>query len=289
MSNTRAEARSTGATGVVVGLVALLVVAHLVAVVVLLGAPERLSLVHQVAGLAASVLGITGTVLAARTFAPEDHLRRVWTLYAVGAALLFVASSLRVGWMLAHPDVDFFQSPLATPRTVLVVLLNVFNSLAPVLLVLTYRRSGLKPPRTLAVMVLYAVGVAVALYVVGPVVANTLANIREHGYSAEVAASFASIVGDLFTVAFIAPILRVAYMLRGGRLSWPWWAMAASGLAWIVFDVRPDVHAASATTVALFFVARTAAIALVGASGLLQRAALAPEASRPGGAPVVAA
>lgn len=277
MSNTRADARSSGATGVVVGLVAALVVAHLVAVVTLLGAPERLTLVHQLAGLAASVLGITGTVLAARTFAPGDHLRRVWTLYAVGAALLFVASSLRVGWMLSQPDVDFFQSPLATPRTVLVVLLNVFNSLAPVLLVLTYRRSGLKPPRTPSVMALYAVGIAVAFWVVGPVIARTVDTIRDNGYSAEVAASFASILGDLFTVALVAPILRVAYMMRGGRLSWPWWAMAASGVAWIVFDIRPTESASA--VVALSFVARTAAIALVGAAGLLQRAALAPDAA----------
>jgi hypothetical protein len=276
MSNPRVDARSSGATGVVVGLVALLVVAHLVAVVAWLGEPGRLPLVHQLAGLAASVLGISGTLAAARTFAPEDHLRRVWALYAVGASLLFVASALRVGWMVAVPDVDFFQSPLATPRTVLIVLLNVFNSVAPVLLVLTYRRSGLVPPRTVAVMALYAVGALLALLVVRPVLVRTVGHFQAHGYSAEVTANVASIIGDLFTLGLIAPILRVAYMLRGGRLSWPWWAMAASGVAWIVFDVRPTEHADAA---ALFYVARTAAIALVGASGLLQRAALAPEAT----------
>jgi hypothetical protein len=176
--------------------------------------------------------------------------------------------------MVAVPDVDFFRSPLATPRTVLIVLLNVFNSVAPVLLVLTYRRSGLKPPRTLGVMALYAAGALLALVIVRPVFQRTLGHFQAHGYSAEVTANVASIIGDLFTLGLIAPILRVAYMMRGGRLSWPWWAMAASGVAWIVFDVRPTE---SATAAALFFVARTAAIALVGGSGLLQRAALAPD------------
>ena len=93
----RFNARSAGAIG------AALVLLHAGAVLATLGAPERLPLVHQLAGLGASLVAIAGTVLAARAFGSGDYLRRVWALFAVSSVLLFVASALRGGWMLTAP------------------------------------------------------------------------------------------------------------------------------------------------------------------------------------------
>ena len=48
------------------------------------------------------------------------------------------------------------------------------------------------------------------------------------------------------TMALLVPILRVAYLLRGGRLAWVWWALGISGAAWLLYDAREWVSAAMA-------------------------------------------
>jgi len=269
--NFRLNERS--AAGIGAGLVLL----HGAAVLGTLGSPGQLPLIHQLAGLAACVVAIAGTVLAARAFSAGDYLRRVWSLFAVGAVLLFLASLMRTGWMLAVPGVPFEQSPISGVRTLLVVVLNLLNVSALVLLALTYRRSGLTPPRSWKTRGLWAACTAVALAIVLPQLRHDLLALREGGDITTLLAHVVSAVGDLVTIVLVAPILRVAYMMRGGKLAWTWWAMAAAGAMWIVYDASRWDSAQGA--LALFAVARTAAIALKGVSGLLQCAALDREAA----------
>ncbi len=253
-----------------------LVLLHVGAVLFSLQSPARLPLIHQLAGLAASLVGIAGTVLAARAFSPGDYLRRVWTMFAVSAVLLFVASLLRAGWMLAVPDVPFEYSVLAPVRTLAVVVLNLLNAGALVLLALTYRRSGLQPPTSWKSHGLWALCTVVALAIVLPRLGTNVKLLVDGGTSApQTLASIVSALGDLVTIVLVAPILRVAYMMRGGRLAWTWWAMAAAGAMWIVYDAQPWDRMEGA--LALLAVARTAAIALKGLSGVLQCVALEPE------------
>ena len=72
-----------------------LAVAHLLGVALFLGEARALQLTHELAYWAGSLLGVAGTVYAARAFVPGDHLRRVWGLLAAGAALLLVGTALR--------------------------------------------------------------------------------------------------------------------------------------------------------------------------------------------------
>jgi hypothetical protein len=267
--NFRLNERSAGAIG------AGLVLLHGAAVLGVLGTPGRLPLIHQVAGLAASVVAIAGTVLAARAFGAGDYLRRVWTLFAVSAVLLFAASAMRVGWMLAVPELPFEQSALAPVRTLMVVVLNLLNTGALVLLALTYRRSGLQPPRSWRTHGLWALCTGVALAIVLPQLRQDLQALANGGDVTTTLAHVVSALGDLVTIVLVAPILRVAYMMRGGRLAWTWWAMAAAGAMWIVYDAYRWDSAQGA--LALLAVARTAAISLKGVSGLLQCAALERE------------
>lgn len=272
--NSRFNARHAGALG------AVLVLLHAGAVLGSLGNPERLPLIHQLAGLLASLVAITGTGLAARAFGAGDYLRRVWTLFAVSAVLLFVASALRTGWMLAMPDAPFNQSSLAMLRTALVVLLNAMNVSALVLLALTYRRSGLNPPRNWKTHGLWAACTVAAVAVVLPQLRHDLQTLSSGGDVALTLAHVASALADLTTIVLVAPILRVAYMMRGGRLAWTWWAMAAAGAMWLVYDAHRWELVQG--PLALFAVARTAAIALRGVSGLLQCAALEQPERAPG-------
>ena len=271
-------AQQHGSGGVALGAVALLVVGHLVTALLFLDS-AGLSLAHLGWGLLASLFNIAGTVVAARAFSPGDYLRRVWGLFATGATLLFVASLLRAGWMVAGPDVPFEQSPFATVRLVLLVLVNVLVVVAPAMLVLTYRRSGLSPPSSPRFLLGYAAFVGVMAVLAVPAFRDAAAAMQRPGSGAlDATVNVVSLLGDLGKLALLPFILRVAYLLRGGRLAWPWWAMTASGVAWLLFDLRNLLPDDATHASALLAVTRTAAIALVGAAGFLQRAALEPEA-----------
>lgn len=271
--NSRFNVRLAAAAG------AGLVLLHAAAVLYSLQSPEKLPLIHQLAGLAASLVSTAGTVMAARAFSPGDYLRRVWTMFAVSAVLLFVASSLRVGWMLAVPEVPFERSALAPVRTLAVLVLNILNPGALVLLALTYRRSGLQPPRSWKTNGLWALCAAVALAIVLPhLVSNVKLLAEGHASASQTLASITSALGDLVTIVLVAPILRVAYMMRGGKLAWAWWAMAASCAMWIVYDAQQWDRIAG--PLALLAVARTAAISLKGIAGVLQCVVLEPEPAK---------
>ncbi|MBF5045930.1 hypothetical protein FGE12_26200 [Aggregicoccus sp. 17bor-14] len=276
----RFNARTAGA------LFAVLMLLHAGAVFVSTGSgnPERLPLVLQLAGLGASLLAIAGTLQAARAFGPGDYLRRVWTLFCVSSVLLLVASGMRAGWMIAVPTVSFDASALAPVRTVLVVVVNLLNASALGLLALTYRRSGLRPPRSWKSYGLWLVCAVVAAAAVLPPLRANLALVAAGGASGvQALASVVSALGDMAVILLVAPILRVAYMMRGGRLAWAWWAMAVSGAMWIVYDAHAPLGAllpggSEGALAALLLVSRTAGIALKGVSGLLQCAALEREA-----------
>ncbi len=262
-------------------------IVHAVWVAMSFGGPDGTRLAHDVAGWAGSVLGVVGTVAAAATFARGDHLRRVWSLLALGSALLLVGTALRSHWTHVAPDRPFTESPLLPARMVVVTGANVASVWALVLLALTWRRSGLKPPLTWQAVALWGTSAAAALAIALP---QYVIDFRRLGQSAadtcSAITSIASTMGDMMTVLLIAPILRVAYWLRGGRLSWAWWAMAISGAVWLVFDSREWIAQLlpgdAAWNLEMIRVTRSLGLSLVGLAGWLQREAVA--APSPNGA-----
>lgn len=262
-----------------VAVVGLLLVAHAVGVASSLDNPDRLRIVHDLAGWGGSLLGLLGTVAAARAFAPADYQRKVWGSFAAGAALLLVGTALRSHWTHLQPDRPFTESPLLAPRMVVVVAANLASTYALVLLVRTYRRSGLELPSSPRVNVLWALGGLAAL---GIAIPQVLADVRRlDGGTAEVLSSvtsFASTVSDFASILLVVPILRVAYMMRGGRLAWAWWAFGLSGAVWLIYDVRGWLAAvlpgSPENTLELLRVTRSLGLSLLGLAGWMQRAAL---------------
>ncbi|MFZ5441222.1 MAG: hypothetical protein ACOZQL_14530 [Myxococcota bacterium] len=274
---------NTSRSNLAIAAVVALAVAHLVGVVTSFDDAARLRWVHDLTGWAGSLIGVIGTAVAARAFTQGDWLRRVWTLFTVGSTMLLLGTALRSYWTHAAPNEPFLTSPLLPVRMVVVVLANVTSVWALVSLALTYHKSGLTPPQTWVSWTRWGVTAAAALAVAVPQYAldfKRLGDSVPDTWSA--ITNIASTVGDMMTVLLIAPILRVAYMLRGGKLAWVWWAMAVSGAVWLVYDSKEwlavllpgdDAH-----NLELLRVLRSPGLALVGLAGFLQRDAVASTA-----------
>ncbi|GEM_PF-3153219 len=265
------------------GAVLVLQLAHAFAAAASLGEPHTLQRVHDVAGWGSGLLAVLGTFAAARSFESGDYLRKVWGGLAAGAFLSLVSTALRSYWLHAVPDVPFAQSPLLPYRMVVVVLANVCSTYALILLAMTYRRSGLQPPSSPRSNALWG-GTAVAALAVGlPALATEVGHLGA-STSATLSAiiSIASTLADMTTILLVAPILGVAYMLRGGRLAWVWWAMGISGAMWLFYDARvwlaPLLPGEAARGEELLRTLRTSGLVLMGLAGWLQRAALAQRA-----------
>lgn len=281
------SARSNGrAAGMGIWVVAVLVLQclHFGAVASAIDAPSQLLRIHDAAGWAAGLVAVFGTLAAVLAFGPGDYLRKVWGGFTAGAVLSLVSTALRSYWLHTVPDVPFTASPLLPYRVVVVVLANVCTTYALVLLALTYRQSGLQPPGSARTNVLWALAAVAALAVGGPPLVTELRNL---GTSSTATLSaiigIASTLADMTTILLVVPILRVAYMLRGGRLAWVWWAMGLSGAVWLVYDAREWLAVLapgdSAHGVELFRALRTSGLALLGLAGWFQRTALAPQSA----------
>ncbi|CAM4489989.1 hypothetical protein [Corallococcus exiguus] len=271
------------------GAVVVLQLVHLAAVATSFQDAPRLALVGDVAGWTVGLLAVAGTAAAALSFGSGDYLRRVWGLLTAGAVLSLVSTALRSYWMHAVPDVPFTESPLLPVRMGVVVLANVCTTFALVLLSRTYKQSGLQPPPSSRASLLWAVAAVAALAVGGPALVTAVGHLGQ-GFAATCTAviALASTLADMTTILLVAPILRVAYMLRGGRLAWVWWAMGVSGAVWLFYDARewlaPLLPGNPAEAVELLRTLRTSGLAMLGLAGWLQRSALmsAQRQSSPG-------
>ncbi|NRD58154.1 hypothetical protein [Corallococcus exiguus] len=271
------------------GAVVVLQLVHLAAVATSFQDAPRLALVGDVAGWTVGLLAVAGTAAAALSFGSGDYLRRVWGLLTAGAVLSLVSTALRSYWMHAVPDVPFTESPLLPVRMGVVVLANVCTTFALVLLSRTYKQSGLQPPPSSRASLLWAVAAVAALAVGGPALITAVGHLGQ-GFAATCTAviALASTLADMTTILLVAPILRVAYMLRGGRLAWVWWAMGVSGAVWLFYDARewlaPLLPGNPAEAVELLRTLRTSGLAMLGLAGWLQRSALmsAQRQSSPG-------
>ncbi|MCI0571064.1 MAG: hypothetical protein L0Y66_09940 [Myxococcaceae bacterium] len=263
------------ALGVVLGLA----VAHTAATLAFFDSAEQLRVVHDLAGWAGACVGVLGTVAALRSFSPGDYLRRVWAGFAAGAALLLVSTAMRSYWTHFEPGRAFADSALLPARTLVVVAANVTTTWALVMLALAYRRAGLRPASTRRSRVLLALGGAAALAIALLSVQSFLRpSAPGAGAAWSATMSIASTLGDFATILLAMPLLRVASMLRGGRLAWVWWVMGASGAVWLVYDASewlvPLLPGEAARAGELFNTLRSLGMSLVGVAGWLQREAL---------------
>jgi hypothetical protein len=257
---------------------AALAAAHLVGVALSLGDPAQIQRVHDAGGWMASIFGAFGAVVAARTFSPGEYLRRVWGLLAAGSVLLVLGHAVRSAWIHTSPEIDFQDSVLIYPRLALVAGANICTIGGLYLLAYSYTHSGLDVPRTAAFNALWAAVSALAVVLMVVQLQKEAASFDSPRHVAGGVTGMISTLADTGGLILIAPVLRIAYLMRGGRLAGVWWAVGLSEALWLIYDcrtwlVRP-LPFDSAHAFALLSVVRNPALALVGLGGLLHREAV---------------
>ncbi|HVE83021.1 MAG TPA: hypothetical protein VND93_09255 [Myxococcales bacterium] len=255
-----------------------LAAAHLVAVALVLDQPDRIWEVHDAFNWIAAVFGAAGAVIAARTFERGDYLRRVWALLALGSGSLVVGHAIRSYWAHASSGLDMTETSLIYVRLAVIAVANTGTAWGLLLLAYSYARSGITVPRTAAFNVVWGLVSALALGLMVRQLREDVAGFDSGRMAASSLISIISTLGDTAGIILIAPVLRVAYLMRGGRLAGAWWAMGLSEALWLIYDCKTWIAGPlpfnPAHVMALLVVVRDPALSLQGLAGLLHRAAV---------------
>lgn len=252
---------------------ALFIVAHL-------EAPIRLRAADVAVSCVCAAVGTLGTLWARSLFERGEFQRRVWTALALSNGMLFLDNVLRTRWLVPDLSRAILADPLFAARAALITLNNVAQAYGFLLIVSSYARAKLTRSRPSPDLLAWVVLVP-AFALAAPLMPRYWTMLRAAGNVHWLAvAEIASTASDLVTLALFVPLLRGAYRLRGGRLTWVWWAFVLSGGVWLLYDVSEWLAAVLPggphVWIPLFEVARPVGLASMGVAGALQRLAALP-------------
>ena len=149
---------------------------------------------------------------------------------------------------------------------VLVILQNVFIALALLLFVLAWRATGLTAPISKTAQTLSIVlGIAVAVLVGGYPLAKALTSADADPIL------LVSTLGDIVGLSLIVPLMLPALAMRGGLLMHTWIYLAASEVAWLLYDLCWALEVGGAPVLEAF---RIAAILFAFVASKAQRRAM---------------
>lgn len=211
--------------------------------------------------------GISGLVTAAR-FSAGDRLLMSWLLIGSG----YLLSAIRHGMRL----LSSYQPSLTLPPAVvnaLVIAMNVAIALALLLFVLAWRATGLTAPVSRQAQILSTVG-GIAL----AVAAGGYPLIKALGTTDTNPILLVSTAGDIVGLALIVPLALSALAMRGGLLMYTWVYLAASEVAWLLYDVwwalQPALTLAPNVNSSIFESMRIVAVLCAFVATLAQRRAM---------------
>jgi hypothetical protein len=247
------------------------------AVAALLAGDAGLSAVLTAENEAGKLLALAGCVAAALAFEGGDYLRRAW-LYSGACYVLLLA-----GDAAGVPAFAGRVSPrqLGLVQGAVVLAANAASVVGTWMLARAWSVAGLVEEDDGASSrgrVLFAAAIVVALAITGWPLSHDVRALLGGDPGASV--SIASDLGDTICLALVAPVMQTALAMRGGLLRWPWGLLAASGLAWIVFDAASGVVEAFQVERARWLVVtegvRGIACACFFVAGVAQRLAVQP-------------
>jgi hypothetical protein len=247
-------------------------------------AEDSIYFIVSVLALGAAALG---GLVASLAYDPGDYMRRAWALIGVCYVLL-VVDTLAFGSTSHTAERDISTLGAVTSAT-LTFVANVCSVVGTVLIARAWRAAGLDLGVSAAVrwgaMLL---SLALALGLVGEGAWQDLQTLLGGDWRALV--YLASSLGDIVSLALVAPILLTAWALRGGSLGWPWALLALSSVGWLLYSGAGSTvgvlvlgPAAAEATRPLEEALRTFACLAQLCAGLLQASVLA-ESEQPVGA-----
>lgn len=194
------------------------------------GLRERVVLAANLVGL---LLATVGCAVAAASFDRGDYLWNAWALNALSNGVL-LADTLLFG-VSSHAAPRVLSSGQALVSGGLSAVANLTALLTVILVGRAWRVAGLdlqvsNRARNLA----FAASAVLALAIAAPAAWGDLRELL--GGHPDALSGLISDIGDIATLAVLAPVLLTALALRGGTLAWPWGLLAVSTLGWLGFD-----------------------------------------------------
>jgi hypothetical protein len=221
------------------------------------------------------MVGLVGSVIAARSFERGEHLRRAWLLNGSCYAFLLLRDLLYGVWLVRDSG-----EPSQYLESVIILIANAGAVTGMWMLSRTWKVAGIALPWSpLRREVVRWVGIVVGFVIAGPSLYFSIVGALNGEIRAIVYA--VSSAGDILSMALIAPVLLTTLALRGGLLSWPWGLMTASQFGWLIYDatitLRLFVHMEPPTATMWSEIFRAIACSYCFAAGLAQRAVSAPD------------
>jgi hypothetical protein len=223
-------------------------------------------------------LALIGCVVAAFSFERGEYMRRAWLLSG-GCYAFLLLRDLTVGqWTPWAPGPKVLGVPTELVESALVIVANVGAVWGTLMLARAWQVAGLSEVDSRwRRRALFIVALIIAIVVVGSNVRIDLMALAKGNVSSLV--MLVSDVGDVASLALIAPVLLTALALRGGLLLWPWALLTASLLGWLFYDAATVVGFASHTLLLTGEIFRTLACAFAFSAGLAQRIVLGENAA----------
>lgn len=223
--------------------------------------PETAVRFHRFLLVLAVIATSFSAFLTSAKFSTGDRLLVCWLLVGVG----YILAAVRHGVRLA----SYLDSSIVFPPTVnsvLAILQNVAIAIALLLFVLAWRATGLTAPMSTTAQTLSILaGIAVAVLVGGYPLMKALTTNPEP-------ILLVSTLGDIVGLSLIVPLALPALALRGGLLMHTWIYLAASEVAWLLYDLWWAIQPQSTAILEAF---RLAAVLLAFIATMAQRRAMA--------------
>jgi hypothetical protein len=221
------------------------------------------------------ILGLTGSIIAARSFDRGEHLRRAWLLNGSCYAFILLRDLLYGVWLVRESG-----EPSQYLEAVIILIANAGAVTGVWMLSRTWQVAGIALPWSpLRREIVRWVGIVVGVVIAGPSLYLSIDGALKGEIRAIV--YVASSTGDIFAMALIVPVLLTTLALRGGLLSWPWGLMTASQFGWLFYDatgtVRHFVQMQPATATMWSEIFRAIACTFCLSAGIAQRAVSAPD------------
>jgi hypothetical protein len=241
---------------------------------------EALTSVLTAENEAGKLIAFVGCFAAALAFERGDYLQRAW--FTNGACYLLLLAGDATGVPSLAGRLSIHQLGLA--QGTLAVVANAASVVGTWMLARAWSVAGFEDEEDAEARarrrMLFAGAAVLSLAITGWSLVHDARALVGGDLASSV--SIASDLGDTICLALVAPVMMTALALRGGLLRWPWGLLAASGVAWLVFDAASGIVDASHVGSAGWRVAtegcRALACAWVFSAGMAQRMVVAPDA-----------